>query len=207
MNVIVVETWIKKAYSFKDDEELNTLYNNKIAINFLLVWARFEVINFDGFLKFELIDKISEKIVSEKSTSISLLDDYVKYFYERYTEPDKGQHKLRGLCFKMKKCRKKGCDTPDCRTKKILDEELKELTPKDKVYFLIYIVSRYRNNMFHGNKNAQNWISQYEIPIEKCIQVMILLTKIDEKDLDEEEVDAGKNKSQEIINTIKVEEN
>lgn len=203
----MVETWIKKAYSFKDDEELNTLYNNKIAINFLLVWARFEVINFDGFLKFELIDKISEKIVSEKSTSIPLLDDYVKYFYERYNEPDKGQLKLRGLCFKMKKCRKKGCITPDCRTKKILDEELKELTPKDKVYFLIYIVSRYRNNMFHGNKNAQNWILQYEIPIEKCIQVMILLTKIDEKDLDEEEVDAGKNKSQEIINAIKVEEN
>lgn len=179
----MVETWIKMAYDFEGEEDLDALYNEKISVNFLLVWAKFEVINFEGFLKFEKIDKVAKQIAEKESFLILELESYVKYFYDRYVEQLGGQRRLNGLCYKIDACReKKSCVNLSCEIKRILNEKLETLTKKDKVYFLIYVISRYRNNMFHGNKNAKNWISEYKIPIENCIRVMVLLTEIPKGD-------------------------
>lgn len=52
---------------------------------------------------------------------------------------------------------------------------------------MTYIVYRYRNNMFHGNKGLESWL-QFEEQIKDCITVMKKLTVLpDKKDGEENE--------------------
>lgn len=54
----------------------------------------------------------------------------------------------------------------------ILSGNLGFANDEQKLKFLLYVVFRYRNNMFHGNKCLSSWL-KYKIEINHCIKVMI----------------------------------
>jgi len=56
----------------------------------------------------------------------------------------------------------------------IRKSKISSLNNTEKFEFLIYIVYRYRNNIFHGNKGVTSW-TKYEEQIDKCVQVMTFL--------------------------------
>lgn len=56
----------------------------------------------------------------------------------------------------------------------ILGSDYDKISPSQKILLAVYVVYRYRNNIFHGNKGIKSW-SQYKEPIDKCIDVMIKL--------------------------------
>ncbi len=172
-----IESWIKKAVEFKSDEELKRIYQNPLAINFLLVWTKFKTINFKGFMQFKHIKNFSK----EKSIEGLDLNGYVKYFYNRYINTyneENGRVRLLRLC-RLEKCKNKNiCNEKECRIKDILSKKNEDLTQEEKLYFLTYVVYRYRNNIFHGSKGTDGWLIKYEEPIKKCTEIMRLLTKI-----------------------------
>ena len=56
----------------------------------------------------------------------------------------------------------------------VIKKSIDELNNEQKLSFLIYVVYRYRNNMFHGNKKLDSWLF-YKNQINYCIQIMISL--------------------------------
>lgn len=49
-----------------------------------------------------------------------------------------------------------------------------EIELKSKLKLILFVVYRFRNNIFHGNKGVNSWI-QYTEQIRHCVQVMKVL--------------------------------
>jgi len=58
--------------------------------------------------------------------------------------------------------------------KKILTKDISNLKPDEVIFFLVLVVYRYRNNIFHGNKGVESWL-QFKDQIEYCIRIMQIL--------------------------------
>lgn len=169
--------WLAKALKIENKEDIEKLYNTEFAMNFLLVWTIFERINFDKFVKFEKIKDFSKRSFEMDDE----LEEIFKNFHSRYQEKEK----RRQLCHKTK-CKNKKCNSfSECEFKNLCNKEYKDIEKNEKIYFLTYIVYRYRNNMFHGSKGLESWL-QFKEQIKDCITVMKKLTVLpDEKDGEE----------------------
>lgn len=151
---------------------INDLYENPIGLDFLLIWTRFETINFQGFMKFNYCDDIN-RITTRCNIKISEeIDEIFSKFFQRYQR----ERRLLALCHKrINSCLEcRSCSY--CKIRLILQKQ--EPTDLEKVYFLVYVIYRYRNNMFHGNKGLDSWITTYEEQINDCIKVMMTFTRI-----------------------------
>ena len=63
----------------------------------------------------------------------------------------------------------------------IIGSEKSKITTNQKMLFILYVVYRYRNNIFHGTKGVESWI-KYKFQIEKCVNVMMeILNKVEAK--------------------------
>lgn len=60
-------------------------------------------------------------------------------------------------------------DYPDIRP--LLRSQVDSLTSFDRVYLLVSVVYRYRNNIFHGSKGVASWL-KFRPQIERCTEVM-----------------------------------
>ena len=60
-------------------------------------------------------------------------------------------------------------DEPSIKT--LLKKPLDKLSNCEKVFLIVVVVFRYRNNIFHGSKRVESWL-QYEKQIKYCIQIM-----------------------------------
>lgn len=168
MSEVDIKKWICDKLNIKENFRLDSLYKNSFALNYLFVWTIFERKNFDSFMK---VDKI-EEFAKQKISYIDILEDHFYHFYKRYKIGEKGNKKRKNLCHKSK-CNGH-CYTP-CKFYQILKKEFEEISAEEKIYFLVYIVYRYRNNMFHGTKGLESWIS-YKLEIERCIDIMMKLS-------------------------------
>ena len=141
------------------EEEINKSISNVDIIHFLLVWSNFETLIFDKYCRQSSIFDLNNSSFND-----SLQDDlglYELYFIDRYKKdpikfvtlgPENRNHsQVRNYIYKSNSCEK-------CT----------------RLHFLVYIVFRYRNNIFHGNKGSLEWFL-YEEPIQKCTEIMLLL--------------------------------
>lgn len=164
----LIKEWICSKLNIKETFRLDSLYKNSFALNYLFVWTIFERKNFDSFMK---VGKI-EEFAKQKINYIDILEEYFYHFYERYKIGEEGNKKRKNLCHKSK-CNGR-CYTP-CKFYQILKKEFGKISAEEKIYFLVYIVYRYRNNMFHGTKGLESWI-RYKLEIERCIDIMMKLS-------------------------------
>lgn len=170
--------WLARALKI-EKEEIKRLFEEETSRNFFLVWTVFERINFDKFVKLEKIKEFSKKDFEIDNE----LEEIFKKFHLRYQD-----EKLRkNLCYKNK-CNNKECNIfSECEFCILCNKEYKDIEKDEKIYFLTYIVYRYRNNMFHGNKGLESWL-QFKEQIKDCITVMKKLTVLpDKKDGEENE--------------------
>ena len=52
-----------------------------------------------------------------------------------------------------------------------------ELSESDMIFMLVFVIYRFRNNIFHGNKGVGSWL-QYKEQIKWCFTVMQLLISL-----------------------------
>ena len=55
-----------------------------------------------------------------------------------------------------------------------------DLSDEEKLVLMIYVVYRYRNNIFHGNKGIESW-SHYTSQIELYLDFMMSILDCAEK--------------------------
>lgn len=53
----------------------------------------------------------------------------------------------------------------------LIQKQLDSVGPEDKVFIVVLVVYRFRNNMFHGNKGVQSWL-QFKEQILLCTEAM-----------------------------------
>lgn len=148
------ESWLA-TYLAADETEVRKLLNHELARYFLIVWSIYEAKCFGGYVKKSKLATFAEG--KQDKLKDEFVDEQAHYFHKRYQCSKKRInliHKNSDVCFND-----------------IIDSDFGELTKSKKVYLLVFVTYRYRNNIFHGNKGVSSWIKYHE-QIERCIAIV-----------------------------------
>ena len=153
--------------SYLDQDELQVarLLKDRTATRFLITWSIFESDCFGGFVQFKQINDYSKTIVEKSDFKRERFAEALRYFHNRYQEPQL----YKNLMHKQK--------SPEL--KQILEKDIGVLTPSEEIFFLVAVVYRYRNNIFHGNKGVSSWL-KFREQIDLCRNIMQELIDIAE---------------------------
>lgn len=161
-NISSFSLWLSTVLGQPEDQ-IRYLLADESALQFLITWSLFEAKCFNGFMKVEHIEEYAN---TTSSICFSELDDIVLNFHLRYQEND----------FFTKLMHQQNND----ELSKIRKKKFSTLCTKEKLFFLLFIVYRYRNNIFHGNKGVQSWL-EYRHQINQCTKAMQVLVTHAEK--------------------------
>jgi hypothetical protein len=125
-----------------------------MVAEFLIIWGLFEQTAFSGFLKYDELEAFSRRNSDRIGCN---MDHCSRHFHDRYQDRDKYSNLRHGE------------DRPCIRD--ILDKPYSVLTSEDKLLLCMYVLYRFRNNIFHGNKGFVSW-TQYDEEIRCCKMVM-----------------------------------
>ena len=126
------------------------------AAGFLLIWPIYEQHIFRGFLKENDIYDYATHY--ERAFPELCIDEIVRHFHTRYQNKSTQKNmRFDGRSYEY-----------------ILKKPYEHLSNHDKMRFAMYVVYRYRNNIFHGNKRIEEW-PDYEREINDCLQIMMAL--------------------------------
>lgn len=165
MPVDPFDQWFAK-YLGTNAREITCLLGDKTAIRFLIAWSIFETSCFGGFAKDNDIEDFVKGLVGTKGFQPSELMDAAKHFHERYQDKTLYRH----LIYVKK-------SYPQLES--IRHKDFTSLSDFELVYFVIFVVYRYRNNIFHGNKGVASWL-EFRPQIKLCIKVMqVFITAVD----------------------------
>lgn len=154
LKVANIEQWLAKQNNC-NIKNIQEVYSSEIGIDFLLVWSLYE----NKCFGFELTPNKFDHFSNKNQNIAGNLEAEILHFYNRY--------KNKGDKFK-------NLNLAASHKKKIIQiiDNFDNETPANKVAFLIYIIHRFRNNMFHGTKLINTWFSEYKTEINYCITAM-----------------------------------
>lgn len=156
MPVDPFDQWLAK-YLGQDTHQVELLLRDKTAIRFLIAWSIFETICFGGFAKDKDIEDVAKGLVGTKGFQPSELMVAASHFHERYQD----KKLFRNLMHKQK----------SSKLDLIRQKDFESLSADEIVFFVIFVVYRFRNNIFHGNKGVASWL-KFKPQIKLCIEVM-----------------------------------
>lgn len=144
-------------YLGQDALQVERLLRDKTATRFLIAWSLFETSCFGGFAKVEKLEIFAKDLTDAKWFQPSVLTDAANHFHERYQDKKLYRnlmHKQKSPCIDL-----------------IRQKDFESLSADEVVFFVIFVVYRYRNNIFHGNKGVQSWL-KFKHQIKLCIKIM-----------------------------------
>jgi hypothetical protein len=147
----------------QDALQVETLLNDKTAIRFLIAWSLFETSCFGGFARVEKFEAFVRDSLSTKGFKPSELMGAANHFHNRYQDKE-----LYGNLM---------CEQKSPKLNSILSKDFELLFADEIVFFVIFVVCRYRNNIFHGNKGVASWL-KFQNQIKLCIKVMQTLITV-----------------------------
>lgn len=139
------------------DEKIIAMLDAPLGYQFLVIWSCFERSCAGGYFRSSKIKEYSRNNINAFQVEGNTLIKIAKKFHSRYQ--DKRKYKrLRH------KDRNQEVDA-------ILDKNFELLSEQEQLTLLLYVIFRYRNNIFHGNKGVSMW-NQFDEQINDCIDVM-----------------------------------
>ncbi|QZN76189.1 hypothetical protein [Paenibacillus sp. DR312] len=154
-----IEQWVKNKLKCRR-EDMEMLFKSKTARNFLIIWNIFEIELFNKYCTLALLGDVASKL--SRSERIDELQGAIEYFHERYYGD---KEKYRHL-----KNNQRPVEVPD----KVASSLFSDCSIEEKIHFLLFVLFRYRNNMFHGNKGLHTWL-QYDKQIQSCTKTMCII--------------------------------
>lgn len=158
------QVWLAKHHNISTQDIHNILKDEK-ATSYLLAWSVFEQEIFEGYMKLSKIKTVAKKF--EGYCSQLNIETIAKKFHNRYQDKTKYSHLVHDQDF-------------DCFRKSI-EKTYINMTELDKLAMLFFVVYRYRNNIFHGNKKVLAW-TQYTEQIEDCLTFMTQIIDLNQKE-------------------------
>lgn len=151
-----LKQWLAKYFRIEPNDT-ESYFKNENVTGFLVMWSIFEKQLFNGFLKYRDLVAFSKSHLENWNDH---LEKEFQYFHDRYQD----KALLENLMH----------DDNYAEITSIVNS-LKPMLSKDqKMLFVLYVVYRYRNNIFHGNKGVESWI-KFKPQIVKCVDIMIMI--------------------------------
>jgi hypothetical protein len=159
---------------FNELEWINQFYNNEIVLqddafnhvkNFSFFWNMFERFACGRFATIRSINLFVDKLDQLHLISNELVNSYLEYFIDRYSIGN-NQFDIQGLKFRPNQNGEKNFVIQVLNGQRISNPE--------KLKALLYIILRFRNNLFHGEKQ----ISRLDTQIDNFIRANHLLSRL-----------------------------
>lgn len=147
-------SWLGTLFG-RPEVEVSHLLRDSTALRFLIAWSLFESKCFSGLVKAKKIDKYAKSV--SQSICRDSIADAVAHFHARYQDKDCFEHLMYGQ--------------ENSRLARLLEQPIDNLSGDDRAFLLVFVVYRFRNNIFHGNKPVDSWL-QYNEQIQYCISAM-----------------------------------
>lgn len=140
----------------QNEIEVRRLLGDSAALHFLITWSLFESKCFEGYVKIGDLGKYAERVIDE-AYDPAIISEAAFHFHARYqdTEP------YRNLMHQQS----------SVKMDNLIRDDLDSLRPQDKVFMVLLVVYRFRNNIFHGNKGVRSWL-HYKPQIRLCTEAM-----------------------------------
>ena len=151
------------SYLHHDELQVARLLKDKTATRFLITWSIFESDCFSGFVQFKEINDYSNKIIVNSKFKREKFVEFLRYFHNRYQDPQLYENLMH--------------TQKSAEVKQILKKDMSVLTHSEEIFFLVTVVYRYRNNIFHGNKGVSSWL-KFREQIDLCRNIMQELINI-----------------------------
>ena len=139
----------------QSESETKRLLSDESALHFLIAWSLFESKCFGGFVKAKDIGDFAKRACC--SIDWQVLRASAEHFHTRYQRSTLFKNLMHGQT--------------ENRLSTVLQSPFNEVCDEDRLYFLVFVTYRYRNNIFHGNKGIQSWL-QYREQIKHCTRAM-----------------------------------
>lgn len=157
-------TWISE-HSGQTTDEIMRIVKNEHLYKFLLAWSVMERVAFSRNCSHSNIRE-SASLLGNHYKELDC-EAIFKHFFDRYQDKQKlinlNGNSNRGNLF-----------SDICN---ILRSNQSEIGDAEKLLLLLYIAYRFRNNIFHGNKEVEDWLmSQTEINM--CTRFIMKYTDI-----------------------------
>jgi hypothetical protein len=133
------------------------LLNDKSALHFLLAWTLFESKCFNGYVQEKEIQKYANLVADESELQFHELTHIAEYFHHRY----QNKKLLRNLLHQKQ----------SAPLQALLEKPMPSLAKSEIVYLVVFVLYRFRNNMFHGNKGIESWL-HFKEQIDRCTKAM-----------------------------------
>lgn len=142
-------------------DEVKDMLRNQIAVSYLLIWPILEQRQFDGSMTQNKIKTAAKEISRYYEGELQTdLDSIIEDFFDRYKIINNEYNiHLKNLAPKEH----------NSKIVPILEKDnFFELSNEEKIHLLLYVIYRYRNNIFHGNKKIDKW-TEYTVQINACL--------------------------------------
>ena len=137
--------------------EVERLLCDRTAVQFLIAWSLLETGCFHGFAQGKELKSHCTRLVEVENFDAKVLAPIVAAFHSRYKNKKRYANLMHDHAL------------PDI--KDLLARPILSLSPLEKVFLVVSVIFRYRNNIFHGTKGVQSWLV-FKPQIEQCIQAM-----------------------------------
>ena len=144
-----------------NEEEIKDMLRNQVAVSYLLIWPILEQRHFSGFMKVGQIRDASFQLYRYYSELSPDLDYIVEHFFHRYNISKNENNP----CLKRLQPEH---EINDYYKNLLRKKSYNEVLPREKISLLLFVIYRYRNNIFHGSKSIDKWIN-YSEQINYCL--------------------------------------
>lgn len=157
------------------ENEVQKILDNDFALHFLIAWSLFESKCLSGFAKADGLKKFALKVSTDSLWSA--VGEIARHFHSRYQDSEIWKN----LVHKEKRD----------DVLQLIGRSFDDLKQHEGIYVLLFVIYRYRNNMFHGNKGAGSWL-RYRKQIELCTRAMQEIMSVSLSPLSEKAVPSSK---------------
>lgn len=144
--------WIQEAVE-RNFQDSGLIYPSETGMEFLMVWSLFESRCFGGDLNREKISTISDDYFDNSKA----LNQIFTHFHQRYQDKDKLNTLLN--------------DDSSTWAEDLLRHAENNISNVDKTKFILYVIQRYKEYIYHDNKSTSKW-ADYNQEITHCITAM-----------------------------------
>ena len=166
--VVTFDQWLAD-YLHQNLQEVELLLNDKTVTRFLIAWSLLESRYFEGFGYDKILSEFATKLTEDDAFQNKDFLELERYFHDRYQDKK---------CYKNL-MHKKSSEELDG----ILSEKFNTLSDYQLIFMLLFVVYRFRCNIFHGNKGVKSWL-KYKKQIGFCFGVMQSLISLETGILD-----------------------
>jgi hypothetical protein len=170
------ERWLAGIFG-QSTEQVSQLLKDPTAVRFLITWSIFETVCFKREMKIDEIRSVAERVVETEEFDVSSIREDAQQFHLRYQNKQLVKNLIHD-----------GKEGPRRPTIKMMNETINpilkltfdRLNDIQIVVLSNFVVYRFRNNIFHGNKDVTSWL-QFKEQIDRCTSIMQRLISHAEK--------------------------